>query len=247
MAESPGNPSQGAASETITAAHHIEALIQRVISERLFVTVRLPGLDTDYTSTVLELDRDRGEFLLDQLFPEEGHRRLQQLRELRLFARMDNADLVLTSTVRDLGEEGGLVYYRVRLPERVYYDQRRQFHRVDADRVAEIEVLLDDGSGESEPLTGRLHDLSEGGISFWLEPGAAERVQAPWKVPYCQIRFPGDEPLVCAIEVRNLRYDEGRGAYIAGGRFLFSDPRMRQRIARLVASVERQLLRKRQE
>jgi len=172
MAEYPGSPSPSvgpeAAGESITSLHHIEALIQRTISERLFVTVRLPGLDTDYNSTVLELDRDRGEFLLDELYPEDGHWRLQQLRELRLYAQMDSAELVFTSTVRDLGEEGGLVYYRVRLPERVSYYQRRQYHRVDADRVVDVEVRLDDGSTDREPLAGRLHDLSEGGISFWL-------------------------------------------------------------------------------
>lgn len=250
MTESPGGRLRPAGheeqGEVITSPHHIEALIQRTVSERLFVTVRLPGLDTDYNSTILEVDHDRGEFLLDELYPEDGHRRLQQLWELRLYARLDGAQLSLTSTVRGLGEEGGLTYYRVRIPERVNYYQRRRFHRVDADRIIDVEVRLDDGA-EGVPRRGRLHDLSEGGISLWLEPEVAETLRLPWKVPYCEVRFPGDEPLACAIEVRNVRYVEARGECIAGGRFLFDDPRMRQRVARLVAALERRLLRQRQD
>lgn len=233
--------------EAITAPARVEALLQRIIAERLFVTVRLPGFDTSYNSTILELDRARGELLLDELYPEDGHVRLQQLRELRVHARLDGAALTFNSTLRDVGQEGGLNYYRIRIPERVDYYQRRRFHRVDADQVADVEVkLMGEGAGEV-PVTGRLHDISEGGISFWLDATAARALRTPWKVPHCEIRIPETEPLACAIEVRNVRDEEGQDEHIVGARFLFADPRMRQRVARLVAAIERQLLRQRQD
>lgn len=232
--------------EVITAFDQIEAVLQRLVLQRLFVTVRLPGSKESFNSTVLEVDRARELFLLDELYPENGHERLQQLREMRLHARVDGAEVDLSSTLRDLGEEGGLAFYRVRFPEKLHYLQRRRFHRVEADRLSPIPVLLHPGEG-AEVVSGMLHDISEGGISFWLSPSTQGVLRPMQQVPLCEVRFPDGEILAGELEVRNVRFDERRRQYIAGGRIAITDPRDRRRVARMVAAMERQLLRQRRE
>jgi c-di-GMP-binding flagellar brake protein YcgR len=232
--------------EIILTRSEVLDILQRLVLNRLFVTVNLPDSATPYNSTILEVDHQGGSFILDELYPEDGHRRLVENGALRVRARLQGAEVSFSSEMRDVGEEAGIAYYRVAAPESVRYRQRRRAFRVAADNLADIPVLLK-LEGREEPISALLHDISAGGLSFWLAPDAGVWLSPLQRIPLCEVRVPGATPLLTELEVRNVRLDDVRREHIVGARFVTAEPQVRQRIGRIVAAFQREALRRRQQ
>ncbi len=228
--------------EAISDPVRITALVQRVVSERLFVTVALSDGQEDYNSTVLGVDTEAGEFLLDALYPETGNEILRREGWLRLTAGFDSTSLTFTSRVMDEGEEAGIRYFRVALPARVDYAQRRGRYRVPVDSIHNVPVILENQQGTT--VLGNLHDISASGLSVLLSAPAAVAFGPGEAIPFCVVRIPDDEPIVVGIEVRDLRAEQG-DTTVLGAKFIEIDRIAEQRIDRFVTAMERQLLKHR--
>lgn len=231
---------QPARIESIDDPIQIIALCQRIVSERLFVTVTLADSTERYDSTILGVDTENGVFYLDSLYPESGNELLRRQRWLRLRANFDKTGLTFTSQVEGEGEKAGIRYFRVRLPERVDYAQRRANFRVSVGSSPEIPVVLHDSRGS---LQGRLHDISVSGLSVRLSRADADRVEPGQMIESCVVEVPDESPIVAAVEIRDVRTEQNR--IIVGGRFIQVDRLAEQRIERFVAETERQWLKKR--
>ena len=230
--------------ENIEEQGEILDILQRLVLNRLFVTVSLPGSVTAYNSTILEVDHPGGSFVLDELYPEDGHRRLVEEGALKVRARLQGAEVSFSSEVQQTGEEGGIAYYRVAAPRGLRYLQRRRAFRVVADSLADIPVVLK-LEGSDTPLKALLHDISAGGLSFWLPPTSGSWLSAMQPIPLCEVHVPGTKPLLTPLEVRNVRFDDVRRQQMVGARSVSTEPQGQQRIARIVATFERQALRRR--
>lgn len=228
--------------EAVVDPVRIAALVQRIVSERLFVTVALPDGREHYNSTILGLEPSAGVFLLDELYPEEGNRVLGERGWLRVKASFDVSTATFTSRVVGEGEEVGIRYFRVALPERIDYAQRRARFRVPVDVLRDVPVMLETADGQS--ALGSLHDISAAGLSVRFKSDAAPRLSEQASVPYCVVRIPDEEPLVAGLEVRDIRQD-GKGATVVGARFTDMDRLAEQRLERFVATAERELLKRR--
>ena len=230
--------------EIVRERTEILDILQRLVLNRLFVTVNLPDSSIPYNSTILEVDHRKGSFILDELYPEDGHRRLLERRALKLRARLRGAEVGFASEIQASGEAGGIAYYRVVAPESLRYLQRRRAFRVVADDLVDVPVRLK-LEGRERPLTVKLHDISTGGLSFWLTPGNGTCLSPLQQIPLCEVRVPGTTPLLAALEVRNVRFDDVCREQIVGARFASSDPHVQKRIGRIVAAFQRQVLRRR--
>ncbi len=227
--------------EAVVDPVRIVALIQRLVAERLFVTVQLSDSPDSYNSTILGLEPESTAFILDELYPQEGNAVLRSQRWLRLRASFDNSALTFTSEIVGEGENAGIRFFRVALPTRVDYAQRRSFHRVPVELYQEVPVMFE--TADQETVIGSLHDISATGLSIRVS-GATPAIGGG-AVPYCMIRVPDEEPIVSAIEIRDRRED-GDGV-IFGARFVELDRLTERRIERFVAAADRILQQHRDE
>ncbi len=224
----------------ITDKAYIIALLQRLVGERLFVTVILPGSRERFTSTVLLVDPPGERFTLDRLFPEAGHGLIQQAGKARIFARAANAALRFDATLEALEDEGGFACYRMRFPATIHYLQRRDNYRVSAASGEPVAVTLRRRDGEV--IDGVLHDISAGGVGILIE---GDTDLEPGEVIPHFVAAIAEESLEVALEVRDVRYSPKSDLTTLGAHFRALDPKLEQRLRRTVAHLERERVRTR--
>ena len=133
-----------------------------------------------------------------------------------------------------------MAFYRIALPARVQYHQRRAFYRVRIGMGLAIPVLI--GGGDLPLWQGRLHDLSVGGIGARLERDA--RFSVGDTLSSCVIQFPRGTAVSSGLEIRFSKLDENYKQLHIGGRFIDLNSQQRKLIERSVAELERELIRK---
>jgi c-di-GMP-binding flagellar brake protein YcgR len=223
----------------VTGKTYILTLLQSLVRRRLLVSIFLPGSDVQYTSTVLKVDSQDNSLILDELFPLSGHKLLEKVRQLRLFAHLGGAAMGFTTRLRAVESEEGLYYYRLEFPDSVNYLQRRDDHRVVVS-LLKIHAELYDHQGKVHK--GILQDISTGGISLKLAEADAFHRNDVFR---CTLHLPGEEPFHCKIDISSKRAAVDQ--VVVGGSFAGLDKRGEHALWRVVAELERRLLRLRWE
>jgi len=226
----------------VTEKNYILTLLQSLVRRRVLVSVYLPGSDIQYISTVLSLDPQNDTLQLDELFPLSGHPLLEKTGQLRLFAQLGGAALGFSAALEAVEQEQGLYYFRLQMPESVRYLQRRDDHRVSVARL-EIHVELYDHGGKVHK--GLLCDISTGGISLNIA-AADEKAFHENGVYRCTLHLPGEEPFHSKIDICCKRRSP-QGEHILGASYVGLDTRSEHALRRVVAELERRLLRLRWE
>lgn len=226
--------------ERIANPAQVVALLRRASEGRELLTVVLPDASRPYNSAILEVDSNQGYLLLDELNPVDGHQRLAAGSQLRASCRIRGVELSFGTTVREIGGESGVAYYRVAMPNELHYQQRREHYRVEVGRGLVIPVYLFlDSDGKVE---GQLCDLSAGGLRLRLE--TTSPVKRGQRIDRCTIPLAKGDELSAALEVRYARFEDNAKWLRIGARFLDLSRAQRNRIRRFVAQVERELIRK---
>ncbi len=223
----------------ISGKTYVLTLLQRLVQQRLLVSIFLPGSKEHFTSTVLAIEPHAGYLLMDQVFPQQGQQLLQRSDRLHIYANLGGAALGFSTSVIAQEDENGLVFYRLSFPQSVNYLQRRDGHRVPVGAL-DIPVELIDHQGKV--YKGRLHDISPLGIGVQLAQAGAFDKNVTYRF---SIYPPREEPIHTEVEICNSRREEGSDAPIVGGLFTALDKRTQHNLERLVAEFERRLLRAR--
>lgn len=240
MATGPAQQEFEARAREVTGETYILTLLQGLVRQRVLVGIRLPDSDIQYTSTVLNLDTQDKTLLLDELFPLQGHTIFEKTRQLSLFAHLDGAAVGFTAQLVALENDHGLTYYRLQLPQSIHYLQRRDGHRV---RIAMLEVHAELYDHQGKVHRALVHDISTGGVSLKLTGGEEVKVSRN-DIFQCTLHLPGEAPYSCSIDVNSKRHDIDK-ALIIGGSFVGLEKRDEHNLWRMVAELERKLLRQR--
>lgn len=225
----------------VSGRTYVLTLLQSLIRKRVLVGVFLPDSDLQYTSTILSVDPQTDTLLLDELFPLSGHSRLEAARKLRLFAQFDGAALGFTASLQAVEQQDGLFYFRLQLPESVNYLQRRDGHRVAVSRLGIYAELYDRNNKVYKVV---LNDISTGGINLLLTSEDEQAFHQNGRYR-CILHLPGEEAFHCKLDIC---YKRAQGSEtILGGSYVGLDTRSEHLLRRIVAELERRLLRLRWE
>ncbi|CAK0776189.1 flagellar brake protein [Gammaproteobacteria bacterium] len=232
----PAVPSKSADGLVIRRPERIAALLDTLRSRRVLLSAAIPGHKSLHHTLVLEVTLGKNEFLLDELHPHEGHGLLLREKTLQLKCRLSGADIKFLATLTEAASEDGVAYYRMRLPEEVYYHQRRRYHRV---TLASNQVSF---RGHWDPanrhrLDGYVQDLSLGGIRVITRGIYA--IQAQQILPVCSLTLPDDEVLTCGIEVLTVTVNPVREVTLFGGNLINLDNMSQRRLSRFIRECER--------
>jgi c-di-GMP-binding flagellar brake protein YcgR len=224
--------------QIVTNSGHISRILQRLLKDRSLLSITLPGERGEFRSAVLEVQpRGAAHIVLDELNPERGHRLVQPGSALRIYCRANGVETRFVATVRDVGVDNGIHYYRADFPEEVYYHQRRQFVRVPIRRGLQEKITL---TAEEETSDVELSDISAGGVGGYVMGGPDLVRGRIYDFSICLTN--GDE-FSGQMEIRFARQDKIRRRQRFGAQFMGLKPTQRTKIDRLVAALQRELLR----
>lgn len=226
--------------EYVTESARQCALLKRLKDVRALLTVRVPGSDETFVSTVLGVDASHGEFVLDELSPTAGHALLVKSGRAQVQGLLGGVSLRFNLKLGSVGEHRGIAFYRLPLPTRMEYRQRRADFRVRVGFAQQSPVVLKDE--ENELATGRLRDLSVGGLGASFPIGAAMSAGDTFN---CSIDLPDGGTMGCSIQVCHVETDQEHGELKVGARFVHLEPNQRRLLQRCVTALEREMLRRR--
>ncbi|MDP1707795.1 MAG: flagellar brake protein [Gammaproteobacteria bacterium] len=224
--------------ERVTHGARIAGLVLRLHQKRALLSVGVPGVAERYNSTLLSVRPDNNSMLLDELIPRQGHAHLIQQRALHVQGQLRGVEIDFSSVLLEAGSKDGMAYYRVALPGTLNYAQRRSHYRARIGAGSQIRVTFMTAWGET--LSGQLSDIAVGGLGARCNfPDTA--LNHGDLIPRCVIRFAPHDEISSAVEVRSVSREIQSGQWRVGVRFLDLDMATEARIARFVASLDREM------
>jgi len=229
--------------QEVRTAGEIARLLKRMHAEHALLTVRFPHEPETFSSAVIDVEAQRASYRLDELCPGEGHARVGPGTRLRVEARLDGVETRFVAEVREVGLDRGIYFYDSSFPELIHYRQRRLHHR-EPWRVGEdgvIRLLADDAL-----LPARLLDISAGGLGGVVLPPHRLDPDTEYTCELCLGDGSGNMATIVIRHVRHLPLPSvgtaGRERF--GAMFKNLSPADRRLIERLVATLERERLKR---
>lgn len=244
MAE-PHTPTGGYTGKTekITDPVRIAAMLERLRANRCLLTVLPDESGEAYHSALIEVRAAQGYFVLDELHPKTGHHRLLATRRFKARARLQGVELSFTAYVESAGEREGLGFYRVTIPGSLNYLQRRSHYRAKVGFGRHIPVTLQWPEGAT--VTGRLRDISVGGIGASFPPDFPESLAHDDRTLEARILLPGGKEIACRLRLCFVNHSLLDDSRVVGARFVELDPAQQKLVAAFVAALDREWVKKR--
>lgn len=228
----------------ITRRASIFAILRSLQKHRSPLSIVFRGESKQtYTSIVLKVDLDEGYFLIDELAPASGNKRIMAGDAFSIRAN-DRGVQVLFSGNRVVaaGHNQGAAIYKVALPNKALYKQRRDAFRAHISLANRAEIKLVSYERQ-RPLMGSLIDISSTGCKiefpYLVEP-AFEEFEVFDEVSFDLPEAVFDSSVLCSAEARHAVYDEHKQITQCGFRFLSPDGRNQREIDRYVAFLQRE-------
>lgn len=212
--------------------------------EQAELNILFEGDTQTYRAKILDVAADS--FLVVDVQPREGLRNIRAGRQFALSARAPGVYLHSTSNrIAEVESERGLPYFRVPLPERVLYQQRRRSARYSLAprlKVKGATVLVFREEIEA-PLTGNILDVSVGGLRARFE-----RPSLPMLTRDEEVRVAVNMPKLLEFSggsiVRHADYDSRRQHLTCGIELIEMHVTDRRRLEQLIESIRKSAARR---
>lgn len=232
---------QETATHDVTSQSEIRGMLRRILKHHTLVTVKLPDPGGEYCSALVDVLGDDGCWLLDELSESAAQHKVVPGHVLHIRGRLDGVEFRFKSRVEAMGESDGVGFYKMRIPERLRYEQKRSNYRAPVSAGQSIAVTLHTSRGEV--LKGELRDISDGGFRVALKVSGQTEPSHGDLLPKCEIVIAAGDEICCAAEVRYVRQQKSARSWSVGARFMGLEPAQRRRVCELVAELQRHSVR----
>ena len=227
--------------ELITDPVRVYRMLRSLWERRVLLSAKPEGDGDWYSTAILDVSRSAGVFVLDELAPDAGHRRVAVGTPLRVMGVLGGVPTRFTAKVVDVAMRDGIAFYRLALPQEVEYLQRRAFFRAYVPRSLELRARM--VLEERLEVIGRLLDLSLGGFGVQL---ALDCPLSPLDVVSVRaLDLPEGQTVHCSAEIRYIQPEPGHKSTRAGARFIDLDKKVERTLLRAIYCLEREQIRKR--
>ena len=242
--EPPATHKSAPSSFHISDLRQIAALLIQAYKAHILFSVSIPGHQGQFTTALLGIYDEHGFIVLDELTPRVGHKLLLQNRRMHLSGRLAGVDIRLTTELIDAKSKAGVAYYKARMPEDLYYQQRREDFRVPTSGAQIIFHALR-GEGGHQIVKGHVHDLSRKGLGVILDdPITLEKGEI---LPSCSLSMEGETAVEgwgggnvsFSLEVCFSASNDQRGITRMGGRFDNINSDGLRKVSQLLNQLER--------
>lgn len=223
-------------------AGDIYGVLRALQTERSLVNLQFDGSAQLYNTMILDANLQERYFLIDEVTPRDGHRKIDEGTKFSLRAsihgiKVHAKDLV---SARTLSNADG-IYYQVPFPAKMLYMQRREAFRAYIPGGMKTTARFSTLERE-ENLFGRILNMSATGIRVGF-PGEVKPDFGPMEKFNVLIDIHVQEQVLeCEVEIVYFQYSKERNQTMCGCRFI-DLPRASQYIVnRFVTFVQREEL-----
>ncbi len=151
-------------------------------------TITIKGITEQFSSSILDVQIDNKQIILDELSPRHGHELLINQNKLKLITIYNGIRLAFNLSGIKTGSSHGIAYYKSFIPNRIYYPQRRSFTRT----IINYDQITFSGISSRNQATvgGKIFDISTVGVGVCL-PSNRARFQRGDSVKNCTINLNG--------------------------------------------------------
>jgi c-di-GMP-binding flagellar brake protein YcgR len=214
----------------------IVGLLIQAYKAHVLLNVSFKGQKTHFSTALLGIYDEHGFLVLDELTPQSGHDLALKLKRMHLTGRLQGVDLSFSSDLIEAREKNGIAFYKVKLPKRIRYLQRRQDFRVSSSG-SRIRFHALRGKGTKQILRGYVHDLSRKGVGVILEDDVD--LQQGEVLSNCIISIPGRGDALFSLEIRFISNGNRKRLTRVGGCFKEIGSESLQKIRNTLNQMER--------
>ena len=219
----------------------INKLLKDIEEESPLCTISIDGIPEEFSSSILDVQLESQQIILDELIPKHGNELLININNLKLTTIFNGIHLAFKLNNIKTGSSQGIAYYKAAIPQRIYYPQRRTSPRIQLNNLNIPFSGVSDRTNST--VGGQIFDLSRGGIGITM-PNNRARFQRGDLIKNCRISLE-DSPMNFDLTVRFVKtVNHGAGQTQVGGYFENIAPKSQNKLQRFVASLEREEIRK---
>lgn len=238
------HPEQNSNPNFLTDPGKITRLLKNIEEASPLCTISIDGSTEHFSSSILDIQIDSKQIILDELLPKHGNELLISENKLKLSTIFNGIRLAFKLSDINTGSSHGIAYYKAAIPDRIYYPQRRSSPRI---QITSLNIPFSGVSDRTKlSIGGYIFDLSRGGLGVNLSNNKARFLRGD-TVKNCQINI-DDHTIIFDLSVRFVKTsNHGTGRTQIGGYFENISSKNKKQLEYFVASIEREEIRKRKE
>jgi flagellar brake protein len=227
-------PSEQSPDNKVSDERGMRRILEGLTSARSLLTIFIGDDEHNfYSSVVLAVYTQERQFVMDELNPKIGHKRLLETGTLKAYALLKGVKVFFKATMRMVSSKDGISYYVFSFPDYIHYEQQRNHYRVQVIGVSNNAININQ-------LEGRLVDLSLGGIGAQFPAGTV--LQAGDTIQNAHIQLPDGHGIECDLEICNVMPLSDNKYIRVGAKFIQLEKDRERQLQRMVNHLEREEL-----
>ncbi len=227
----------------LTDPDKIISLLKDIEQASPLCNINIEGITEEFGSSILDIQLDTKQIILDELFPKYGNKLLID-KKIKLSTVHNGIRLALMLSDFTSESSRGIAYYKSAIPNRIYYPQRRIIPRI---QLVALNIPFSGVSDRTNSsVGGHIFDLSRGGIGIAI-PNNRARIQRGDLINNCRITL-DDHFINFDLTIRFVKkINQKTGKTQIGGYFENLTSKGQNKLEHFVATLEREEIRKRKE
>lgn len=223
---------------SLMAAH-----LGRLQRQHLLVSISISGTSNIYNSMLVNVDTENHTMLLDILHPELAHQQLMKKKKFIFNVTHEGVKISFKGTIKKLVEDEGKPAYLIEFPEKLIYQQRRQYFRAPICKDTILPITLTNTETNSR-CEGIINNVSRGGICMQFDHNVNFKFD---KFEILSAHFHTNEniEITCNVEIRNVTSDSVHRHQLVGAKFKDLTKLQKRHIQNFSLSIERRMLKQR--
>jgi len=223
--------------EKLSDKIRIHAFLQRMLDKRALLTVFINGNEEPYSSAIIGVDN--GSFSIDELKPEAGNKLLIENPAIQLKAQLNGISIKCHAEIDEFGEDNGIAFYQLAIPDEIDYHQRRQAVRVRLSAAHPLPVTFSTSNGDI--FEGVIDDISTGGIRARFKESLSKKLENGLHINSSFLLPPdNNQTFNSDLIIRVIKHDKDQfGTSFLGGEFIGMPPPLERQLQRSIMSLQR--------
>ncbi len=226
----------------LTDGNKINKLLKDIEDTSPLCTITIVGTSEEFSSSILDVQIENKQIILDELFPKHGNDLLISKNELKLSTIFNGIRLAFKLNDMKVGSTRGISYYKSAIPSRIYYPQRRVSPRI---QLYALNIPFSGISkNKNSTVGGYIYDLSREGIAVITRNNRA-RIQRGDTLIDCKITIDGIS-INFDLNVRFVKTtNQSSGKTQIGGYYGNIPAKKRNKLEHFIVTLEREEIRNR--
>ncbi len=191
-----------------------------------------------HSTLILEVSREAQTYVLDELTPDDGSRRIAVGEPFTLSGSYDGIHTMIRDVRIGAGSRQSSGTFRIKLPRSLYYRQRRQAFRAGVSRGVKAVATLK-STKRALPLSAHITDLSPNGLGCIFKGYVKPELIKGETFEQCHLNINGNFDLHCALITKHPQYDRLTDNTHCGFTFNQLTPEQQKLVNRYVLELQR--------